>query len=308
VKPQLVRVLISGGLVTAALLAGPPPADAAKRDDTLVREVNSRWDGARCRLLFDIPIKKKTDSDGWSKSVWIVPAEGRKVRKGTTAGLMWVSDRSVAPGGVLRAGTTFIADGWAFKKPKSQDGIYLELRVEGSSARVRFEPCGAWAKNFDVGELQDIDRWVRMDILSVSAADERLVDVNPAPPPAPAVSPAGPASLGTPAGADLAILGTTTEPLAVSPGQTIDLSVTYEVTGVAPGSEIEVLERRVILQDGEILTTLEASVRRGPGTHRSTQSLTIPASIAPGVYEMRARIFGAEAEASGETLFQVRRP
>ena len=57
---QLVRVLGLGGLVAAALLAVPPVADAAKRDDTLVREVNSRWNGARCRLLFDISIKKKT--------------------------------------------------------------------------------------------------------------------------------------------------------------------------------------------------------------------------------------------------------
>jgi hypothetical protein len=94
----------------------------------------------------------------------------------------------------------------------------------------------------------------------------------------------------------------------VSPGQTINLEVTYEVSGVPPGSEIEVLERRVVLRDGEILTTLEASVRRGPGTHRSSQSLTVPASIAPGVYELRVQVSGAAAESSSETLFQVRRP
>ena len=86
------------------------------------------------------------------------------------------------------------------------------------------------------------------------------------------------------------------------------MAVTYEVSGVPPGSEIEVHEQRVIWRDGEILTTLEASVRRGPGTHRSTQSLTVPASLAPGVFEMQARVSVAGAESSGENLFQVRRP
>lgn len=304
---RLVRVVGPGGLVTAALLVALPAADAGKRDDTVVREINARWEGARCRLLFDIPIKKKTNSEGWAKSAWIVPAEGRKVRKGTTAALMWVSDRSAAPGGVLRAGTTFIADGWAFRKPKSLEGIFLELRVEGSPARARFEPVGSWGKSFDLKALPDIDRWVRMDILNVSAADERLVEVAEAPP-APAVASTVPTAPGLSAAPELTILGTTAEPLAVSPGQTIDLVVTYEVSGVPPGRSIEVLEQRTILRDGEVLTTLEAAIRRGPGTHRSTQSLTVPAALELGVLEMRSRVSGAGVESSGETLFQVRRP
>jgi len=282
-----------------------PPAEAAKRDDALVEEVNERWSGARCRLLFDIPIKKKTNSDGWSKSTWIVPAEGRKVRDGNLAALMWVSDRGAVPGAVLRAGTHFVAEGWTFKKPKSQEGLFLELRLEDSPVRARINFMGTFGKDLDVGDLRDMERWVRMDFFQISAADEGLVEVAdpasapPRPPPAAAVAAEG---------VELRVLGATTEPLSVAPGRMVVLAMTYEVSGLPPGGTVEVLERRAVVRDGRVLTTLEASVRRGPGTHRSTQSLTVPTSIEPGVLELRASIHAPGAESSGRALFQVDRP
>lgn len=305
---MLIRALGLAGLVAGLIAAGVTHLEAARRDDALLLETNARWNGARCTLLFDISIKKKSNSKGWSRSVWIVPGEGRKVRKGTTAALFWVSDRTVFPGGVMGAGTTFVATGWAFEKPKKQEGLFLELRLNGSPVEVRFDPCGAWGKGFDIGDLRDIDRWVRMDIIEVAAADELLIEasVSPSrnPPPVVPAVPSPPAAL--PDGVGIRVLGTTTEPLSVLSGETVILDVTYEVLGVPPGNTVEVFERRVVLRDGRVLTTLEAQVQRGSGTHRSKQSLKVPASLEPGVLELRASVSAAGVEASGEALFKVR--
>ncbi len=307
---RCVGVLAGAGLLIA-FAAAPSPRAIAKGDASL-DEANRRWGGARCRLLFDVPVKKGKDRDGWSKSVYIVPAPGRKVLKGNMGALLRVSNRDLVPGGVVRVGTAFVADGWTFEDPKGKDGLQLELRFEGIDARARLSFVGAFGKDFDADDLGEIERWVRLDILDVSPADERLDDA--APPSAPAavpprpVAPAAPPSAapGPPvAAAQAVVLGVMVEPLKVAAGSQAVLVVTYEVRGLPPGGVAHVTERRVILRVGEVLTTLEATVARQAGIHRSTQPLVVPASLAPGVLELRATVKAGGPESTGQTLFEV---
>ncbi len=306
-----VGVLAGAGLLLV-LAAAPAPRALAKGDASL-DEANRRWGGARCRLLFEVPIKKGKDRDGWSKSVYIVPAPGRKVLKGNMGALLSVSNRDLLPSGVVRAGTVFVADGWSFEDPKGKDGLQLELRFEGIAARALLSFGGAFGKDFDADDLGEIERWVRLDIFDVSAADERLDDVA-APPSAPAavpprpVAPAAPPSAapGPPVGSVQAVvLGVMVEPLKVAAGSQAVLVVTYEVRGLPPGGVADVTERRVILRAGEVLTTLEATVARPAGIHRSTQPLVVPANLAPGVLELRITVKAGGPESSGQTLFEV---
>lgn len=247
-------VLLAGAGLLLAFAAAPAPRVLAGGDVSLA-EANRRWGGARCRLLFDVPVKKGKDRDGWSRSVYIVPAPGRKVLKGNIGSLLRVSNRALVPGGVVRAGTVFVADGWSFEDPKGKDGLQLELRFEGIAARARLNFGGSFGKDFDAGDLGEIERWVRLDIFYVSAADERLDDL--APPtaggglPPPRASPVGeappvPASPARPLQA--AVLGVATEPLKVAPGGSLAFVVTYEVRGVATGRTVEVTERRTLLE------------------------------------------------------------
>jgi len=307
---RCVGVLTGAGL-SLALAAAPAPR-ALEKGDASLAEANRRWGGARCRLLFDVPVKKGKDRDGWSKSVYIVPAPGRKVRKGNIASLLRVSSRDLLPGGVVRAGTFFVAEGWTFEDPKGKDGLQLELRFEGVDARARLTFMGTFGKDFDADDLVEVERWVRLDILDVSAADERLDDVAASPagggtPPRPAPSATVlPLAPPAPAGpVETAVLGVATEPLKVVPGGSLALVVTYEVRGVAPGRTVEVTERRVLLRDGATLTTLEAVVARAAGIHRSTQPLIVPPGLAPGILELGATVAAGGAESSGRALFEV---
>ncbi len=308
--PPGLQSLTGVGLVLAFAFAAAPRVEAG--GDTSLDEVNRRWSGARCRLRFDVPVKKGRDGEGWSGSKWIVPAQGRIVRKGNTGALFRVSNRDLLPGGVVRAGTAFVAGGWSYEDPKGRDGLKLDLRFEGIAARARMTFHGTFGKDLDVDDLGPIEQWARLDIFEVSAADERLTDV--APPSAPAavpprpVAPAAPPSAapGPPVGSVQAVvLGVTAEPLKVAAGSQTVLVVTYEVRGLPPGRTVEVTERRVILRAGEVLTTLDATVTRQAGIHRSTQPLVVPASLAPGVLELRATVKAGGPESSGQTLFEV---
>lgn len=303
-------VLTGAGLLVT--LASVPAPRALAKGDASRAEANRRWGGARCRLLFDVPVRKGKDGDGWSKSTYIVPAAGRKVRTGNIVAILRVSDRDLLPGGVVRAGTSFVADGWTFEDPKGRDGIQLELRFEGIAARARLTFAGTFGKSFDADDLGEIERWVRLDILDVSAADERLDDVAPPPvgggaPPRPAPPAAEPPSAPPlPAGpVEAVVLGVATEPLKVEAGGKVVLVVTYEVRGLSPGRTAEVTERRTILRSGAVLTTLDAVAARAAGVHRSTQPLIVPPGIAPGILELSATVTIGGAEASGRALFEV---
>lgn len=289
-------------LFVASSLAG------AKRAADPLQQVNERWAGAECRIRFEVPIKKGKDGDGWSKSIWIVP--GTQIGKDLAGAKLFVSNRDRLPGGRIYPGTSFVAEGWAFDRPKDQDGLRLALRFADGSGKAYFSFRKGFGK---VGAkyLETVERWARMEMFHVSAADETLeeIPVRTAGP-APALSPvesrrSPPPVLSPPAALGLKVMGVTVAPLQARPGSQVDLVVTYALEGGVAGQFSDVLERRVILRDGQVLTTLEATVARVPGTHKSIQTLGVPADLEAGIYELRASVEIDGRKGDGAAIFQV---
>ena len=274
-------------------------------------------------------IKKGRDSEGWSRSIWIVPrAEGA----GLGGALLAVSDRdratSVIPpattpegfrikgGPGVPRGTAFIAEGWEPQDLEKQSGLVLNLRFAKEPARARMVFRGKRGGKLDRNAIGNAERWARIELFELEAADEELLDVPSTSVAAAPVSrqpysaPAGEAEetvATTPGSAavELQVLGVAAEPLRVVPGGEVVLEITYSVSGVPANHAIEVLERRQILRDGELLTTLEARLSRLPGIHESKQPVQIPPDLASGVYEVRATVETPGAAADGSAIFQV---
>ena len=106
----------------------------------------------------------------------------------------------------------------------------------------------------------------------------------------------------------LRVLGVTASPLAVTPGQELRMTITYEVLGVQTGRVLAVSEKRVIMRDGRELAAFDAQVQREAGIHQSSQKLLIPGDLEHGVFELRGYVVGGSVDSSGKTLFEVRSP
>lgn len=289
-------------MAAMAAVAGAGPAVASDR--MTLEEANRRWSGARCRSGIEITLSDKRPKDGWERSLWIfrTPEGGNERVRVLLTGGDRIRRRYL--GGTLPVGSEFVAVGWNTEKPEGRGTLFLELEHIELGARARVYYMKDWVGNVEVDDLAEFEQWARLTMFEIlESPGESLVEVG-----------SGSAAEGDPAAAgpppvgpvELRVLGAGTEPLSVAPGETVVLTVTYEVSGPPAGRSVEVLERRAVLRDGRVLTTLEATVLRGPGLHRSSQSLTVPASIQPGVLELRASVGAAGSESSGEALFRVR--
>ncbi|MCP4897214.1 MAG: hypothetical protein GY906_09620 [bacterium] len=304
-----------GAFSLVLLTASAMPVAAGSDDDlAALEDANRRWKGARCRSRMEITVKKSKNSDGWSKSEWLwwgEPRSNERVRVMLTESAA-IRNRYV--GGSIPIGSEFIAVGWGSDKRKGGGDVYLELEHVELGARARVYYYDDWVGRVSAGRLPEFERWARLEMFSIeSTPDEQLVEVaapvaaetrtEPSREAAAApVAPTQPEVIG------LRVLGVTTEPLAVKLGESMEMVVTYEVSGVPEGLLLAVSEQRTILRNGQELTKLEAMVQRATGLHRSTQSLVVPTSLEPGVFELRATMKGAGAESAGKTLFEVREP
>ncbi|MGE5190477.1 MAG: glycine zipper domain-containing protein [Gemmatimonadota bacterium] len=96
-------------------------------------------------------------------------------------------------------------------------------------------------------------------------------------------------------------------PAALSPGETININLTYAV--LVPGADQQVLvrETREILMNGTSVGKTSIDVSREGGTWKSTVPVTLPANAAPGNYRVVASV---ETKGGGkdvdETFFKVR--
>ncbi len=298
---------ISAGITLAAVVLATIPALGAAKEKTSLEEANRRWAGARCRSRIPITLKDKKPKDGWAKCQWIFRTpEGGNERVQVLL-TKWDEIRGRYLGGTLPVGSEFIAVGWKTEKSKDRGKLFLELEhVElGAMARVYYGED--WVGLVEAKGLTDFEHWARLSMFEITESpSEKLIAVPASAPAVPAgPAPAAPVEAGV---LDLRLLGASTDPLTTSPGRDIALVLTYEVLGVAPGGAVEVKETRTILRDDVVLTTLEATVRHGPGVHRSTQSLTIPATVTPGVFKLEASVEAGGTRSSTSTLFQVRRP
>ncbi len=317
-----------GPTLALLLLVGPVAEPPASGDSDALTGLDERWAGARCRIRLSVLIKKGRDREGWSQSIWIVP---RTEGAGLGGARLSVSDRDTATtmipasttpegfrlkggSGVLR-GTSFIAEGWDYEDPHKQSGLVLNLRFLRSPARARMVFRGARGGKLNRGAIESAERWARIELFELRAADEVLVDVplteavapvsqEPQSPPV-GVLPERPPPLSDRATVELRVLGVAAEPLRVAPGGEMTLVITYSVSGVPAAQAVGVLERRQILHGSELLTTLEARISRQPGTHESRQPLQVPMGLAAGIYEVRTTVEGLGATADGSAIFQV---
>jgi len=296
--------LLAGSTLLAGLAA---PGAAAERAGGTLESLNRRWSGARCILREGIALKDKQGSDGWFRSYWVLPGPRWKFHSSNTGALFRVSDRRPFATGWVLAGTAFRAEGWSFEDPRKQKGIGLDLRLEGTEVRARLTLHSSFGRDRGIEDLEEMERWARIDLFRVEAADEALAPVE-MPPRAPPVAPARPEPSRPPAGEahpspTVEMVAAAVEPNRLHAGETIDLVLTYRVG--AQGAAGRPVERRTILRDGDVLVALEAEARRAAGLHRSTLPMTLPNDLAPGVYELRGEVVDGSRSSSQSTLFQV---
>jgi len=108
-------------------------------------------------------------------------------------------------------------------------------------------------------------------------------------------------------GTRLKIEAVRVNPAALSPGETININVTYAVLVPAADQQVLVKETREILMNGSSVGKTSIDVSREGGTWKSTVPVTLPANAALGSYRVVASI---ETKGGGkdmeETFFKVR--
>lgn len=95
-------------------------------------------------------------------------------------------------------------------------------------------------------------------------------------------------------------------PAALSPGETVNINLTYAVLTPTPDTQILVKETREIFLNGSSVGKTSIDVSREGGTWKSTVPITLPANAATGNYRVIASIESRSAGTdSQETSFQV---
>lgn len=99
--------------------------------------------------------------------------------------------------------------------------------------------------------------------------------------------------------------GVKVAPNRVTKGETVQASMEYAVLG-APTSGINVIEKRVLKKDGEVLTALEEeSVTRTNGTWVSTVDIEVTPEVEPGNYEIAQTLETPQGTFSNTEAFTV---
>lgn len=296
--------------VALALAFVVPSTAALAADEHGLADVNRRWRGARCRTRQEITVRKKADGDGWSRSEWLWYGG----KKGGNERVLVTFTNAPAiharyPGGTLPSGVELVGVGWATEKPDGKGDLFLELEHPEVGARARVFYYADWVGRVSVSRLAEFERWARLELLDIVASPEESLDEM-----APAAPLAGPASApptvapAAPGPAEVRVLAASVEPARAPPGAEVALRIVYSVSGPPPGTEAAVVEQRVVKRGVSILTTLRADARRASGIHESTQKLRLPPDLAPGVYEIEARVAFGGREAAAGAVFQVTAP
>lgn len=316
------RTLRSLGGALFLLLFATGGAEALAREkhrSTLadLERANQRWKGARCRIRYDLKIKRGKNDEGWSRS----PIMWYQERGEEPFHLIFeVSDRArlaaVMAGDFVPVGTEFVVEGWHLVRPGEQRGLALDMRFAAAPevvARWWFKDEQAFSpETFPLQRLEQVERYMRIQAVALAAADERLAAVPAAGSAESAASKSGaapaPAPSPSPSGAFkpfVKLLAAAVQPAQIAPGGEIDLVLSYEIGGVPPGAAFEVFERREILTGETSIARFEQPLARGAGTYTSSQRIRLPPQAARGLYTLRASIDLAGVSASGKALFAV---
>ena len=95
-------------------------------------------------------------------------------------------------------------------------------------------------------------------------------------------------------------------PASASPGQKVDLKMTYAILHDSPDTKIAVREIREITHKGELVGRPEVKVEHNDGTYTTTVPLQLPSGAAKGVYRVKATVESQYASDAREVTFTVR--
>ncbi len=99
---------------------------------------------------------------------------------------------------------------------------------------------------------------------------------------------------------------TSAHPTSVRAGDKVELRATYALLGLPADGRVDLLERREISRDGQIVGNPEVTESKGGGTYTSTVPLFLPADAAPGKYTVRTTIQAGNSSDTRETTFHVK--
>ena len=95
-------------------------------------------------------------------------------------------------------------------------------------------------------------------------------------------------------------------PVSVSPGETVDIKMTYAVLHDSPNTKVTVTEAREITYKGELVGRPEVKVAHTDGTYTTTVPLQLPSSAQKGTYKVKAMVESQYAKDAKEITFTVR--
>lgn len=107
-------------------------------------------------------------------------------------------------------------------------------------------------------------------------------------------------------GTILTIEDTSSSPDTVSPGDLVELKMTYAVLNPAANTKTKITEIREITRNGELVGKPEVSVDRVDGTYASTVPLRLSANAEKGVYKVTSTVQSEKAKDTREISFTVR--
>ncbi len=132
--------------------------------------------------------------------------------------------------------------------------------------------------------------------------DERLVDPVARPTPVPVPTPAAAPDTLT----AVEVLAVSVQPPRVARGSEARLVVHYRLGGAPSSAALTVTEVRMLVRGSETIQTLSDPLERGPGrAYTSMRPVTVPATAAPGLYSLQARVVAGASAAEGAAVFEV---
>lgn len=95
-------------------------------------------------------------------------------------------------------------------------------------------------------------------------------------------------------------------PQTLSPGGTVEMKLTYAVLTPSEATELNVIEKREIRLNGELVGNPQVSVVRKGGTYTSSIPLTLPSDAKKGLYVVTNKVYSDNLSEEIQSAFTVR--
>jgi hypothetical protein len=106
-------------------------------------------------------------------------------------------------------------------------------------------------------------------------------------------------------GTQLNIEESAAQPAQVSPGDSIDIEMTYALLNPSEQAQTRVTEIREITHNGQLVGRLEQEVEHVDGTYTSNVPIQLPEQAESGTYEVRTIVRTPDQTAEDSTTFTV---